>query len=197
MLERSVRIRIITLLAIALVIAACTASQAKPGGWSIKYWWDNNCPCWIITIDWHNVDLIDIPIAGFQCYVQSDPTKVELESTGMQILAPFVGPTPPPNPDLGGGLFRVTGAALAGTPLSLGEVDIAEFHFTDLHYTGEVPLFTVFSGPDGYALLGDGTTLGPDDMYPASTVPEPGGAVALLTGAMGLAGFGIRRRMTS
>lgn len=197
MLGKFRRTHVITLLAVMLLIAASTASQAKPWGFSCYWKWDFSYspPQHILVIDWHGRDIINFQLSSFQFYLQSDPGKSGFQN--LEILSPF-GPNPPAAGfDLGGGLFRVTGDAPAGTLPPSGEVNIATFRFTDLDYTGVMPLYTVFAGLDGYGMLSDGTRIGPDDIDPASTVPEPGSAVALLTGAMGLAGLGIRRRMTS
>ena len=173
-----VKNRIIILFVVVMLMAACTASQAKPVGWSFYYWYDYSCPCWVITIDFHWNTGSSLSVKGFQFDIQYDPTKTAYESESLRLLPPF-GPNPPPyNPDLGGGLFRVSGAAPDGTLPPPGEVNLATFEFQDVLGTGVLPLFTVSSGPNGYALLSDGTLLGPDDIDPVSSVPEPGSVAA-------------------
>lgn len=191
-----VRYRILTLFVVVLLMAACTASQAAPAGFSFYWWYDSTCPCWVLTIDFHWTTTSSLAVKGFQFDLQSDPTKATFES--LEVLSPFV--KSPTNPDLGGGLFRVSGAAPEGTLPPAGEVNLATISFFDIfpelnnpvHPT--IPLFTVSTGPNGYALLSDGTSLGPGDIQSVSSVPEPSSIAALLAGMAGLAGFGLRRK---
>ncbi|OFX16770.1 MAG: hypothetical protein A2Z18_01565 [Armatimonadetes bacterium RBG_16_58_9] len=192
MLGKFSRIPIITLLAIVLLVTACTASEPKI--WSITG--SEGDLGWWITMDIHNIDSPGEPFT-----VQSFGFNLTYPAgtySGLELLGPY-GPTPPPqipSPSSTGGIMWVEGIARPGEPLPEGlggNVDLARFHVDSFF-----DVFTELTVSGGYVTLGDGTR---DDNIESVTrsfvVPEPSSVAALLTGVVGLAGFGIRRRKTS
>ena len=91
-------------------------------------------------------------------------------------------------------MLRVQGSAPQGAEGLDGHLDLARFH------SSFFDVFTELSVSGGYATLGDGTTVSGIDLDPVTEsfiTPEPGSLATLLTGAVGLLGFGIRRKKTS
>jgi len=179
---------IITLFAVVLLVAACTASQAVINGGFTWYWTDSfgnptNWDLQDLTIDWRWTS--STSVASFQFQVQSDPVLVG----PLTIAAPSAPFMLSSTTDLGGGLYQVSGYAPAGTSAAMGDADLVDFTFSKPFPQGA--MFTVSSGPNGYFVMvdsaGNQTTLGPNDIPPlvltaTPGVPEPSSIIALLGG---------------
>jgi len=190
----AVKYRIITLFAVVLLIAACTASQAYiDWGWSCYPTYDAQHNWVDTTIDiWWNRN----SVSSFRFDLQADSTVAPLIDA--VAYAPYLLTS---TTNLGGGLYQVIGYAPAGTLPPPGDANLVDFVFSQT--IPATATFTVSTGSNGYFVgvdsAGNQTTLGPSDIPPltftgpVTVIPEPSSIIALLGGFGALLTFRKRR----